>query len=225
MLTGNLPRGYYYVYATDDKAAVYGAPESQASGAFCIQRDKFELRTSNYMTPAKTIACDANGLERREIPRGRDPRQRATTPTPRVQHGVGAGAVRAGQQRRQARRRPCRYPSFPRRWWCGRRRPPLRRRRASATRTCAEAAMISSRDIALGGLLTIGWLAGACSCAQRARGTAAAFRLHAVGWRSGCAARQFIRFVQSVRRRPHADAGLHPATASSTMRWRKRCRR
>jgi uncharacterized membrane protein len=62
MLTGNLPRGYYYVYATDEKGSVYGAPESQASGAFCIQRDKFELRTNNYLTPAKTIACDANGL-------------------------------------------------------------------------------------------------------------------------------------------------------------------
>jgi uncharacterized membrane protein len=62
MLTGALARGYYYVYATDDKGGVYGAPASQASGAFCIQRDKFELRTNNYLTPAKTIACDANGL-------------------------------------------------------------------------------------------------------------------------------------------------------------------
>jgi uncharacterized membrane protein len=62
MLTGNLPRGYYYVYATDDKGNLYGAPDTQASGAFCIQRDKFELRTNNYMTPAKTIACEANGL-------------------------------------------------------------------------------------------------------------------------------------------------------------------
>lgn len=62
MLTGNLPRGFYYVYATDDRGNLYGAPDTQTSGAFCIQRDKFELRTNNYMTPAKQIACEANGL-------------------------------------------------------------------------------------------------------------------------------------------------------------------
>src|SRR5687767_12944655 len=71
-----------------------------------------------------------------------------------------------GPLRRRLRRFPSRRLPSRRRPYNARRQP--RPRLVSAIRTCVEAEMITRRDIALGGLLSIGWLAAPCGCPAHA---------------------------------------------------------
>ncbi len=62
VLTGEIPRGLYYVYTRDGANRPIGVPEEQVGGTFCVKDDHFDLRSNGFMTPQNTIACEANGL-------------------------------------------------------------------------------------------------------------------------------------------------------------------
>jgi uncharacterized membrane protein len=63
VLYGDIPPGNYYVYSLDSANRAVSVPETQPGGAFCIKDEAFDLRSSNFMTPQNTIACEANGLK------------------------------------------------------------------------------------------------------------------------------------------------------------------
>jgi uncharacterized membrane protein len=63
VLYGEIPPGNYYVHALDSANRPLPAPETQTGGTFCVKDDAFDLRSSGYMTPQNTIACEANGLK------------------------------------------------------------------------------------------------------------------------------------------------------------------
>lgn len=62
-LYGDIPPGNYYVYTLDTANRPISVPEGQVGGTFCLKDDAFDLRSSAYMTPQNTIACEANGLK------------------------------------------------------------------------------------------------------------------------------------------------------------------
>jgi uncharacterized membrane protein len=64
VLYGEIPPGNYYVYALDSASRPLPVPEAQTGGTFCIKDEAaFDLRSSSFMTPQNTIACEANGLK------------------------------------------------------------------------------------------------------------------------------------------------------------------
>jgi uncharacterized membrane protein len=63
VLYGDIPPGNYYVYTLDTANRPISVPENQPGGTFCIKDESFDLRSSNFMTPQNTIACEANGLK------------------------------------------------------------------------------------------------------------------------------------------------------------------
>jgi uncharacterized membrane protein len=64
VLFGEIPPGNYYVYALDSASRPLPVPEAQTGGTFCIKDEAaFDLRSSSFMTPQNTIACEANGLK------------------------------------------------------------------------------------------------------------------------------------------------------------------
>lgn len=63
VLYGEIPRGLYYVYTLDGENRPIQLPEQQSGGTFCAKDENFDLRSSGFMTPQNTIACEANGLK------------------------------------------------------------------------------------------------------------------------------------------------------------------
>ena len=63
VLYGDVARGNYYVYMTDSANRAIAVPENQTGGTFCVKDTAFDLRTSAFMTPNSTIACESYGLK------------------------------------------------------------------------------------------------------------------------------------------------------------------
>jgi uncharacterized membrane protein len=63
VLYGEIPRGLYYVYTLDGENRPIQVPEQQSGGTFCVKDENFDLRSSSFMTPQNTIACEANSLK------------------------------------------------------------------------------------------------------------------------------------------------------------------
>jgi len=63
VLTGDIPPGNYYVHAIDGADQTLPVPDAQVGGTFCTRDSAFDLRSSGFMTPQNTIACEANGLK------------------------------------------------------------------------------------------------------------------------------------------------------------------
>lgn len=63
VLFGDVQPGNYYVYTLDGANRPSAAPEAQAGGTFCVKDEAFDLRSSAFMTPQNTIACEAHGLK------------------------------------------------------------------------------------------------------------------------------------------------------------------
>ena len=62
--TAKSSRGNYYVYALDSANRPLTVPETQTGGTFCVKDEAaFDLRSSGFMTPQNTIACEAHGLK------------------------------------------------------------------------------------------------------------------------------------------------------------------
>lgn len=63
VLDGDISRGNYYVFALDGADRGLSVPEAQTGGTFCVKDQGFDLRSSGFMTPQNTIACEAHGLK------------------------------------------------------------------------------------------------------------------------------------------------------------------
>jgi uncharacterized membrane protein len=63
VLYGEIPRGHYYVFTLDGANRPISVPEEQTGGTFCMKDESFDLRSSGFMTPQNTIACEASGLK------------------------------------------------------------------------------------------------------------------------------------------------------------------
>ena len=63
VLFGDIPRGNYYVFTLDGANRGLSVPEAQTGGTFCVKDENFDLRSSGFMTPQNTIACEARGLK------------------------------------------------------------------------------------------------------------------------------------------------------------------
>jgi uncharacterized membrane protein len=63
VLYGDIPPGNYYVYSIDSSNRAIAVPEGQRGGTFCVKDEAFDLRSSSFMTPQNTIACEANGTK------------------------------------------------------------------------------------------------------------------------------------------------------------------
>ena len=63
VLDGEVARGNYYVYTLDGANRGIGVPEAQTGGTFCVKDQNFDLRSSGFMTPQNTIACEAHGVK------------------------------------------------------------------------------------------------------------------------------------------------------------------
>ncbi len=63
VLDGEVSRGNYYVYTLDRANRAIAVPEAQTGGTFCARDQSFDLRSSGFMTPQNTIACEAHGLK------------------------------------------------------------------------------------------------------------------------------------------------------------------
>ena len=64
VLYGEVSPGNYYVYALDGSNRPLPVPEAQTGGTFCVKDEAaFDLRSSGFMTPQNTIACEAHGLK------------------------------------------------------------------------------------------------------------------------------------------------------------------
>lgn len=63
VLDGEVSRGNYYVYTRDGADRGLSVPEAQTGGTFCVKDQSFDLRSSGFMTPQNTIACEAHGLK------------------------------------------------------------------------------------------------------------------------------------------------------------------
>lgn len=63
VLDSEVARGNYYVYTLDRADRAIAVPETQTGGTFCLKDQSFDLRSSGFMTPQNTIACEAHGLK------------------------------------------------------------------------------------------------------------------------------------------------------------------